>query len=147
MIQLWYDNANKWNYGQGKGRLDPPSSLYSDCSGCIWWAINKINPDAAKNVGQWTGSMVTSGTEIARGTRNTPFPVDKAKAGDILLIEWNYTNWQFNDVSSHVEWVVGEDHLWGAGSGPLPHDSGKASQYCRASNLGCWMLRRILAEK
>lgn len=146
MIQLWYDNANKWTYGQGSQRLNPEASGYTDCSAAIWWAINKINPSAAAKVGTWTGTMATSGKEIARGTRNDPFPTDKAKAGDILLIEWGYVNYSFNDVSSHVEWYVGDGRLWGAGYAPLPHDSGNAVTYCRSSGVGCWMLRRVIEE-
>lgn len=142
MFKLWQDNANKWSYGQGAGRLNPPSSGYSDCSACIWWAINSIRPDLAKNIGTWTGAMVNSGTEIARGGPTTAWPSDKVQPGDILLIEWGYTNWAFNDGSSHVEWITDKDHLWGAGAAPLPHDSGSASAYIR--NTGCWMIRRII---
>lgn len=146
MIQLWYDNAQKWDYGQGAGRLNPPESGYSDCSACIWWAVNEINPDVAENLGQWTGSMATSGTEIGRGTRNDPLPIDDMQPGDIVLIEWGYVNYEFNDVSSHVEWYVGDDRLWGAGYGPLPHDSGNATQYAASSGVGCWMVRRFMTE-
>ena len=142
MFKLWQDNANKWSYGQGAGRLNPPASGYSDCSACIWWAINSIRPDIAKNIGTWTGAMVNSGTEIARGGPTTPWPSDKVRPGDILLVEWGYTNWAFNDGSSHVEWITAADHLWGAGAAPLPHDSGSASSYIRST--GCWMIRRIL---
>ena len=142
MQQLWFDNANKWAYGQGAGRLNPPVSGYSDCSACIWWAINKIRPDLAKNIGTWTGTMVNSGREIARGTASTPFPTDKVKKGDILLIEWGYTNWSFNDDHSHVEWMTESNHNWGAGSSPLPHDNGATTDFIKST--GCWMLRRIL---
>ncbi len=142
MFKLWQDNANKWKYGQGAGRLNPPASGYSDCSACIWWAINSIRPDIAKHIGTWTGAMVNSGREIARGGPRTAWPADKVQPGDILLIEWKYVNWSFNDGHSHVEWITDKDHLWGAGRAPLPHDSGSASAYIK--NTGCWMIRRIL---
>lgn len=144
MLKLWYDNVGKWSYRQDAGRTNPPESGYSDCSGCIWWAVNAVSPAIASGLGQWTGSMAHSGREIARGTRSTPFPADLAKPGDLLLIEWGYENYGFNDVSSHVEWIVGPDHIWGAGYGPLPHDSGSASATCASGRMGCWMIRRFM---
>lgn len=144
MFALWQQNANKWRYGQGAGRLNPPASGYSDCSACIWWAVNSIRPDIAKHLGTWTGAMVSSGTEIARGTRTTSVPLDKMQAGDIILIHWGSVNYAFNDGRSHVEWYVGNGENWGAGSAPLPHDSGKTTAYLAMAKVGCWMVRRFL---
>lgn len=142
MFKLWRDNEKKWRYGQGGGRLNPPSSGYSDCSACIWWAIHSVRPDIAKHVGAWTGAMATSGKEIARGTASTPIDTSKLKPGDIVLVEWKHVNYAFNDGSSHVEWYVGNNTLWGAGYGPLPHKSGNIHTYLKRA--GCWMVRRVL---
>lgn len=146
MQQLWFDNANKWEYGQGAGRLNPPQSGYSDCSGCIWWAINSIDPDKAKNIGTWTGAMANNGVEIARGTDCATLPLNNMMRGDIILLEWGYQNYAFNDGSSHVEWYTGNGQTWGAGSGPLPHASGAATNIGHNGwpALGCYMVRRIL---
>ena len=87
------------------------------------------------------GIRVTSGPAIEKAGDLAALLTNLAP-GDILLIEWGYTNWAFNDGSSHVEWITDKDHLWGAGAAPLPHDSGSASAYIR--NTGCWMIRRII---
>lgn len=110
MFKLWAANEKKWAYGQGAGRLNPPQSGYSDCSGCIWWAINSIDPDKAKNIGTWTGAMVSNGTEIGRGTDCANLPLDKMIPGDIILLEWGYENYAFNDGNSHVEWYTGNNN-------------------------------------
>lgn len=146
MFALWKQNEKKWRYGQGAGRLNPPQSGYSDCSGCIWWAINSINPEKAKSIGTWTGTMATNGQEIARGTDCATLPLDKMLPGDIILLEWDNVNYAFNDGNSHVEWYTGNNNTWGAGSGPLPHDSGAATNIGHHGwpTLGCYMVRRIL---
>lgn len=144
MFQLWKDHEKQWSYGQGPGRLNPIQSGYSDCSACIWWAINSVRPDLAANIGTWTGAMSSNGTEIARGTTGQEVDESKLKPGDIVLIEWGRVNWSFNDASSHVEWYVGNGELWGAGSSPLPHDSGSIHSYITMGKVGCWMVRRVM---
>lgn len=146
MQQLWFDNANKWDYGQGAGRLNPPESHYSDCSGSIWWAINSVNPGKAKSIGTWTGAMAGNGQEIWRGTDAAQLPLDRMRKGDIILIEWGAINYAFNDGNSHVEWYIGDGKIWGAGAAPLPHDSGQATNLGHSGwpALGCLMVRRIL---
>lgn len=142
MIQLWYDHEGEWSYGQGAGRLSPETSGYSDCSACIWWAINKISPEIAQRVGTWTGAMVDNGTLVAQG--NGPGTVDTSilEPGDIVLIDWG----GYTSTFDHVEWYVGNDTLWGAGSAPLPHNSGNINTYLSQSRVERWMIRRVITE-
>lgn len=146
MRQLWYDNEGAWRYSQGPGRLDPPSSGYSDCSASIIWAVSKIRPDLGRALGEWTGSMVNAGREIARGSTGAGAHIDTSllQPGDILLVGNNYT---FDNAKSHVEWYFGEGQLWGSGYGPLPHRSGDVNAYLVSiANYGksTYMFRRFL---
>lgn len=145
MIAWYKSHENDWYYSQGAGRLDPESSGYSDCSASIWAAINSVNPTKAKSIGTWTGAMRNNGKEIAKGVGGESVDISKLRKGDILLIEWGYVNYNFDDGSSHVEWYVGDGELWGAGSAPLPHKSGNINKYIGPGmGVGCWMVRRIL---
>lgn len=146
MRQLWYDNEEAWYYSQGPGRLDPPSSGYSDCSASIIWAVSQIRPDLGEQLGSWTGSMVNAGTEVARGATGSGAHVDLdiLKPGDILLVGNNYA---FDNGKSHVEWYFGDGQLWGSGFSPLPHRSGNINDYLvmiasRGKTL--YMIRRFL---
>ena len=112
MFQLWYDNAGKWRYGMGAGRLNPPASGYSDCSACIWWAVNKIRPDVGKRLGQWTGNWSGGGMIGTTDLVCEGVDVSKMKAGDLILMQHPYM---------HVDWYMGGGLVWGAGSAPLPH--------------------------
>lgn len=141
MIQLWYDHEKEFAYGQGPGRLTPLTSGYTDCSACIWWAINEVRPDLAKGIGTWTGALMNCGTEIARGANGARIPTDKLKPGDIVLCNWKVSNYNFADGHSHVEWYVGNGDVWGAGSAPCPKDNGDVNAYM--SKAKCWMVRRI----
>jgi hypothetical protein len=145
MQQVFIDNEGKFSYGQGAGRLTPETSGHTDCSGSIWWAINKIRPDLAANIGNWTGAMVNSGTEIARGTGTDSIDLSIAKKGDILLCRAGQygVNWAFNDGHNHVEWYFGDNILWGTRATPCPTKNAKSlTDYVKGK--GCWMLRRIL---
>ena len=123
MRQLWYDNEERWVYGWGPGRLDPESSGYSDCSGTIYWAVNKIRPDLAESLGVWTPAQVNAGSRVTNGLVTTTVHVDEAilRPGDILLVSKSGSYQGSGD--SHVEWYFGNGVLWGAGFAPLPHHS------------------------
>lgn len=141
MQDLWRQNANKWSYSQGAGRLDPPSSGYSDCSACIWWAVNSVSPATAASMGTWTGAMVgNSWPVVAQGTRGQVPDVSQLQAGDIIIFRWSSTSLGSGD---HVEWVFPNGELWGAGRAPLPHDSGSIQSYFASTNPGAWMVKRM----
>lgn len=145
MQQVFIDNEGKFSYGQGAGRLTPETSGHTDCSGSIWWAINKIRPDLAANIGNWTGAMVNSGIEIARGLGTDDIDLSIAKKGDILLCRGGQygVNWLFNDGHNHVEWYFGNNILWGTRATPCPTKNAKTlTEYVKGK--GCWMLRRVM---
>ena len=142
MFQVWKDYEEAFVYGQGTGRLDPVASGHTDCSGCIWWAINKVRPDVAAKIGTWTGAMAQNGIEIARGVADTPLDVSKLVPGDILLVQWKSADYTFSNGKSHVEWYVGDGQIWGAPYTPVPHRSGSITDYIKTTRI--WMIRRIL---
>ena len=150
MRQLWYDNENNWAYGGGAGRLDPVASGYTDCSGCIWWAVNKVRPDIAEGLGDFTEPMARAGVLIQEGTLDPNLVVDPSilQEGDIVLVSKN--GYYSSGGDSHVEWWFGDNAgLWGAGRAPLPHHSADTVQgYLRAVASGgryaFYMIRRFL---
>ena len=142
MQQLWIDNEERWAYGQGAGHLDPPSSGYSDCAACIWWAVNEIRPDISKNLGTWCGALVYNGTEIARGTRGQKVDTSLLQKGDLFLVNWTSPDLYAANGRRHVEWYFGDGQLWGAGSAPLPHRSGDINDY--VDMVAGWMVRRAI---
>lgn len=144
MQNLWRENKNKWRYGQGAGRLNPPSSGYADCTGCIWWAVNEIDPAAAASM---TASMATmldgNGTIIKTGLRGQYPTENEVHVGDLLIMNWVNTNIHAADGNRHVEWVFPDYQLWGAGSAPLPHPSGDIKTYLTSSwSPASWALVR-----
>lgn len=143
MQNLWRNNQNKWAYGQGAGRLTPTSSGYSDCSACIWWAVNQINPQAAKSMGSSTAAMLQNNWQIvARGGAGQYPAEDQCETGDILIVNWKSTN--ITASGRHVEWVFPDYQLWGAGRAPLPHPSGSVRDYLLRNRPLSWQLRRGL---
>ena len=146
MQDLWRSNRGKWAYSQGAGRLNPPSSGYSDCSGCIWWAVNSIDPDAADRMGSSTYEMLRGqGTVIASGGYGEYPSADIVHVGDIIVMGWNSTD-IMSATSRHVEWVFPDGQLWGAGEAPLPKPSGSIQQYMtQITHPRSWRLIRVFS--
>lgn len=147
MRQLWYDNEGRFSYGWGPGRLDPESSGFTDCSGCIWWAVNKIRPDLAQALGDYTTPQSHAGELVVQGNLADLVTFDSSilKEGDIVLVSKS-GNYSANG-DSHVEWYFGNDTLWGAGYAPLPHfSSSSVFQYLKAvsDRYTTYMIRRFL---
>lgn len=116
MKKLWQDNASRWNYSQGPGRLNPESSGYSDCSACIYWAANKATNNKYNWIGTWTGAMQKNCKLIRHGTNaDLKISTDEIRPGDIILIDYGG-----DGQSDHVDWYFGNGEVWGAGSAPLP---------------------------
>lgn len=114
MRQLWYDNEEKWGYAQAAGRLDPPSSGYSDCSACVYWAANAASNNKYSWIGTWTGAMLHNVPIVWEGSG--AIPMELMRPGDIILMDRHG-----DGVPDHVEWYFGNNITWGAGSAPLPH--------------------------
>lgn len=115
MRKLWYDNAEKWGYAQAPGRLNPPSSGFSDCSACIYWAANA----ATNNKYSWIGTSTRAMREnvhIVYETSGRTLPLSVLRPGDLIIMDYNGDN-----VTDHVEWYMGNGVVWGAGNAPLPH--------------------------
>lgn len=146
MQDLWRNNQRKWAYSQGAGRLNPPSSGYSDCSGCIWWAVNAIDPGAADRMGSSTYEMLRGqGTVIASGGYGEYPSTDIVHVGDIIVMGWNSTD-IMSATSRHVEWVFPDGQLWGAGEAPLPKPSGSIQQYMtQTTHPRSWRLIRVFS--
>lgn len=117
MRQLWYDNAEKWQYSSAGGRLNPPSSGYSDCSGCIWWAQHQASNGKYDWIGSSTYYMLQNCPVVYEASgHEAPIPRDQLRPGDLLLVEYNNSG-----TTGHVEWYMGNGIVWGAGRAPLPH--------------------------
>lgn len=148
MRQLWYDHEGDWRYGNGAGRLNPEASGFTDCSGCVWWAVNKIRPDLAAALGDFTTPQSRAGTLIVEGTLSSSTTVDPSilQPGDIILVSKNGRYSAGGD--SHVEWYFGDGVVWGAGYAPLPHFSASSVDvYLQAvsSKYSTFMIRRFLS--
>lgn len=118
MRQLWYDNENKWQYSQGAGRLDPPSSGYSDCGGCIYWAANAATNNKYSWIGSWTMAMRDNMHHVYE-TTDGYIPLDVLRPGDVIILDYND-----DGRTDHVDWYFGNGVVWGAGNAPLPHKMG-----------------------
>lgn len=116
MRQLWYDNAEKWSYSQAGGRLDPPTSGYSDCSACIYWAANEATNGKYEWMGTWTGAMVKNCHQVLYMDSGFTLDVDQLRPGDLIVMDYNG-----DSSTDHVDWYMGGTTVWGAGSAPLPH--------------------------
>lgn len=117
MRQLWYDNAEAWGYRQAPGRLDPPNSGYSDCSGCVYWAANAATNGKYSWIGTWTGAMLENVPVVFETTDNY-IPLDKLRPGDLIIMDYEGDG---DTETDHVDWYFGNGVVWGAGTAPLPH--------------------------
>ena len=118
MRQLWYDNKEKWYYSQGPNRLNPPSSGYSDCSACIYWAANAATNNKYSWMGTWTGAMLDNTKTVWDGPGSSEIPLNVLRPGDLILMQYSGHGGRS---TQHVEWYMGKGVVWGAGSSPLPH--------------------------
>ena len=107
MKSLWEQYKEQFQYGQSGGRLEPDVSGFTDCSGCIWWAANKVTDGKYNWLGTSTYTMRTTATKVCDGIQR-----DKMKPGDLILMRSQY--------GEHVGWYWGEGVAWGAGSAPCP---------------------------
>lgn len=118
MKQLWIDNDSRWAYSNASGRLDPPSSGYSDCSACIWWAANA----ATNNKYSWLGTRSYTIPDTCYYVRDLDWTQPELDisdwiAGDILCMNYNIPGVYSG---GHAEWYFGNGDLWSAGYAPLP---------------------------
>lgn len=112
MKALWIQYENQWSYSSGAGRLNPPVSGYTDCSGGVWWAANA----ATNNKYQWLGtSTYTMRETAAKVYSSSDGTIDTSilKPGDLII-----TGGIAYD--QHVAWVWGDGTAWGCGWAPLP---------------------------
>lgn len=148
VMQYYMDHEGQYTYSLDDSEYDdPPTSGASNCSAYIRFVARTLAPNSemAQMPYSYTGVMAETGTSIAKGTMNTPFPYDLAQPGDVLLVNWSWDNPDYD----HVELFLGTQaqgnftgsELWGAGSAPLPHKNGYASTY--VPNTYNWELRRI----
>ena len=122
MRQLWEENASRWGYSNGPGRLQPDVYGYSDCSACIYWAANKATGGKYDWIGTMTDYMVQNCPivlELDRAT--TGLHVDRSllRPGDLLVVDYGAGSYN-TPGPDHVDWYWGNGVVWGAGSAPLP---------------------------
>lgn len=153
VMQYYVGHENAYGYSLADPSIydHPDISGATNCSAWIRYVAKQLSPNSemANMSSSYTGVMAVTGTEIASGTQNTPFPYGLAEPGDILLVNWTYYDPEY----AHVELYLGTDaqgnttgsELWGAGSPPCPHKNGYASSYVTGTHD--WQLRRISWEE
>ena len=118
--RMWEDNADRWRYSNASGRLNPPASGYSDCSACIWWAVNA----ATNNKYQWLGTrsytMRDTATLVRKFDPDQPLDTSDMLPGDLIIMTYGPGSSIGNGLG-HVDWYWGNNVLWSAGYAPLPH--------------------------
>lgn len=151
VMQFYVDHEKMYGYTLEGGQYEnPEESGLTNCSAFIVWAAQQLFPDGTlAGVGMYTGSMASAGETVAEGSRWDAFPYEKSQPGDLLLVNHNNYNPDFD----HVELYLGTEsqgnttgsELWGAGSAPAPHRNGDAGSYCQSQHD--WRLVRIPWDK
>lgn len=150
VMAFYKADENKYGYSLTGDYDNPDSSGVTNCSAYIHYVARKLAPDSemANMSYSYTGVMAAMGEYVADGTNNSSFPYDLAMPGDVLLVNWNWYNPDYDHVELYLGTTVqGNDtgsELWGAGSAPCPHKNGGADGYIKYSHD--WMLRRISWE-
>ena len=147
VMQQYVSEENAYGYSLTGDYDNPDVSGVTNCSAYIHYVARKVAPDSemAGMSYSYTGVMAGMGEYVSDGTSNSSFPYDLAQPGDVLLVNWNWYNADYD----HVELYLGTDtqgnwtgsELWGAGSAPCPHKNGGADAYIKYTHD--WMLRRI----
>jgi cell wall-associated NlpC family hydrolase len=117
-------------YSEGAGRLNPPASGYTDCSGLHYWAYKTY---AATYIGTWTGEQITKGRLI---TKDPTIAKDESKLalGDMFFFRWGSNSPSSYD---HAELYKGNNEMIShGGPGNGPHLFSIASQVDEAINGG-----------
>lgn len=144
-VKWMTNNLERWDYGNGAGRLDPESSGYTDCSGGVWCAYWFACGIEVGSPYPWTGSQSQAGREIWRGTSLDDVPWNEVKAGDLMLMASSPEYlWNFDGYLCDVQLCTGEpNETVGCGYAPLP-------RYLRGSQIDVYngsagfMIRRVV---
>lgn len=144
-VKWMTDNLERWQYGNGAGRLDPESSGYTDCSGGVWCAYWFGCGIEVGSPYPWTGTQSQAGREIWRGYSLDDVPWDEVRAGDIMLMASSPDYlWNFDGYLCDVQLCTGEPYeTVGCGYAPLP-------RYLRGSQIDVYngsagfMIRRVV---
>lgn len=110
------DRSGRFAYSQQKGRLQPDSTGFTDCSGLIIAAYRAI---FGIDIGTYTGTMLDKCPEQVFGTEenSADSAINKLQVGDLIFYNWTYHNPTFD----HVEIYAGSGKNWshgGPGNGP-----------------------------
>lgn len=114
MKELWENNEMHFAYAQQPGRLDPINSGITDCSGCIWWAVNAIRPDIGSWLGTSTYTMVDTITNVVEEGTDGILDISRMQPGDIVICKW--AKWS----GQHAMWYWGNNILWEMNTGGGP---------------------------
>lgn len=119
MREVWEAHEQMFGYSQGPGRLDPVTYGYSDCSGCLLWAVRQVAGSKYDWIGASTRDYLAN-VPIVYDTASGELPLDVLRPGDMLLIDWVGSVGHGGAAVEHVDWYWGNGVVWGAGSAPLP---------------------------
>lgn len=127
------DRIGKYAYSQGGTRMEPDRNNYTDCSGLVRYAYQKVT---GVEIGTYTVAQLEHGTEVLSGSG----AIDESKLllGDLVLYNWRGGR----DSVDHVEMYVGNSQVCGHG-GPGNGPTMKTLQG-PAGNAINWYVRRYV---
>lgn len=131
---LWEENEGKWSYSNAAGRTNPPASGYSDCSACIWWAVNAATNNKYDWMGTRSYTMRDTATLIRKFDPDEVLDTSDMRAGDLIIMTYGPGSSIGNGLG-HVDWYWGNGTIWSAGYAPLPHhETDDVSTYYKSHN-------------
>lgn len=139
---LWEEHENEWAYSNAAGRTNPPVSGYSDCSACIWWAVNAATNGKYDWMGTRSYTMRDTATLIRKFDPDEPLDTSDMRPGDLIIMTYGPGSSIGNGLG-HVDWYWGGNTIWSAGYAPLPHHQTDDLDTYYQRNNGRWKISDI----
>lgn len=106
LAKFMTDRVGKYAYSQGGTRMEPDKNNYTDCSGLVRYAYQKVT---GVEVGTYTVEQLNKGTRVLAGSGAVD--ESKLKIGDLVLYNWRGGR----DSVDHVEMYIGNGQVCGHG--------------------------------
>lgn len=106
LVRFMTDRIGKYAYSQGGTRMEPDRNNYTDCSGLVRYAYQKV---FGIEVGTYTVEQLGRGTRILQGSGS--IDETKLRIGDLILYNWSGGRSSVD----HVEMYIGNSQVCGHG--------------------------------
>lgn len=106
LVRFMTDRIGKYAYSQGGTRMEPDRNNYTDCSGLVRYAYQKV---FGIEVGTYTVEQLGRGTRILQGSGS--IDETKLRIGDLILYNWRGGRSSVD----HVEMYIGNSQVCGHG--------------------------------